>query len=420
MSKTITLKLPAKFVFKDRGVFDFSSTLSVFDWALKDCDVTIDFTRCRTANYQALSLLVLYVWNLKINKCKISFHFGVGNEVAQMWSLMGAKGWSQVLYDYQNFKGHKFKPLIALRNQKDFGVALSRAQDYSKGFDVEYEKTLRYVISELLYNTLEHGQHWFQGRHRCPSIIQFTWYESRNELSFIVADLGIGIKRHLEQAYPAFENDSEAIRNSIRPQVSGTFGVQSTYSGKNNAGIGLYISSNIVQRLRAEMFIVSGAGVLHVSPRDVTARELECLWPGTFVLINLKLGGRVNTSLHRMMSDFREAASRELNASHRAEQENRYVLNVRNYFGTYAENKEAAIKLRDEKILPSLELGKSILIDFANVESAPHSFLSALLATPIEQIGMTAYKRIRITNAVPEIRETIDYILDENITGTDS
>ncbi len=36
------------------------------------------------------------------------------------------------------------------------------------------------------------------------------------------------------------------------------------------------------------------------------------------------------------------------------------------------------------------------------------------IATPIKQMGMNAYKKLKIINAEPEIRETIDYILDEN------
>jgi len=74
-------------------------------------------------------------------------------------AVHGARGWSHVLYEpAQNFKGHEFKPLIAIRNQTDFGLALTRAEEYTKGFNVEHEKTLRYVVSELLYNTIEHGR----------------------------------------------------------------------------------------------------------------------------------------------------------------------------------------------------------------------------------------------------------------------
>ena len=55
-----------------------------------------------------------------------------------------------------------------------------------------------------------------------------------------------------------------------------------------------------------------------------------------------------------------------------------------------------------------------MLVDFENVNYVPHSFLSVLLATPVHILGMTAYKKIKILNANPEIRETIDFIFDEN------
>lgn len=64
--------------------------------------------------------------------------------------------------------------------------------------------------------------------------------------------------------------------------------------------------------------------------------------------------------------------------------------------------------------MPNIDLDKKIIIDFEHIKSAPHSFLSALLATPVKRLGMKAYKKISILNASPEIRETIDYIMDEN------
>lgn len=71
--------------------------------------------------------------------------------------------------------------------------------------------------------------------------------------------------------------------------------------------------------------------------------------------------------------------------------------------------------IRDTKLLPAIDEGKSLEIDFDEVELAPHSFLSALLAAPIRKYGgMQAYKNIKIIHADSVIRETIDYILDEN------
>ena len=40
----------------------------------------IDFTGCRNANYQALALVVLCVWYLRINGCSIDFRFNDTND----------------------------------------------------------------------------------------------------------------------------------------------------------------------------------------------------------------------------------------------------------------------------------------------------------------------------------------------------
>ncbi|MNJ67409.1 hypothetical protein D3C77_635800 [compost metagenome] len=85
-----------------------------------------------------------------------------------------------------------------------------------------------------------------------------------------------------------------------------------------------------------------------------------------------------------------------------------------NYFGKNADVKSEGISYRDKYIIPALSDGKSLLLDFVDVDSSTHSFLNALLATPIRRLGLMAYKRIRIVNATKEIRETIDYILDDN------
>lgn len=421
----ITISLPNNFGFQKHNIYDFELVLSFFNWDISDRKVVIDISKCHRANYQALSLVVLYAWHLRTRNCHVSVEprpVPGDTNAAQMWKIMGARGWANVLEDEnQNFNGHIFKPLIAIRNQNDFSKALSKAEEYTKGFNVEYEKTLRYVISELLYNTLEHGKRYYHKNNldkRLPSIIQFTWYRERNEISFIIADLGIGIKKHLERAYPPFEDDQTAIRHSIRPHVSGTFGISDPYKSKDNAGVGLYLSSNIIRKLHANMHIVSGNGLIHISPRDITGKTLLSSWPGTFVLINVRLSNIPDLSLHKMMSEFRDAAVRELTKSEEKENEDKLYLMVNNFFGPYAENKDAAISYRDRYILPAIDEKKSLLIDFDNVVSAPHSFLSALLATPIQRYGISAYKKIKIVNAAAEIRETIDYILDENTSSS--
>jgi len=335
-----------------------------------------------------------------------------------MWRWMGAMGWSQVLNnEQQNFRGTPMKPLLAIRNKTDFETALAKVEAYTAGFNVEYEKTLRYVISELLYNTLEHGKRFGKIAHqerRIPSIMEFTWYKLRNELQFIIADLGIGIKEHLEQYYDPFGSHEEAIRKALRPQISGTFGKKDPYTNKYNAGVGLYISSNIVKRLNADMHIASGNGLVHVSPIDISGRTLDKFWPGTFVLIKVRLDQISDLSLDRLMGEFREAAYNEVSKIETEDASSRHLIIIEHFFGRYAEDKEAAIGYRDRHMLPALANGHSLVIDFKNVQASPHSFLSALLATPVKRLGMDAYKKIKIVNAAQDIRETIDFIMDEN------
>lgn len=418
-ARAVTLTLPNKFTFKDHDIHDFDSFLSFFNWGITESPVRIDLTSCTTANYQALSLLVVYAWRLKEQGCRVTFvESDEDLGASAMWRKMGARGLFSVLpHEGQRFKGDPFKPLFAVRTTDDFRQVIAAAESYTKGFNVEYMETLRYVLGELLYNTMEHGKVFgteqLKGL-RIPSIVQFTWYAKRNEIHFIIADIGMGVKRHIEQAYPGQASDEEAIKLALRPKVSGTFGRNDPYRNKDNAGMGLYISSNIVRRLNADMHVVSGNGLIHISPRDVTGKTIQNSWPGTFVLVTLRIENNPEFILHRIMQDFRNAANEEQRHADNTEEDQRLYFGINNFFGSHAEDKEAAIRARDNRIFPALADEKTIVVDFVDVKSAPHSFLSALLASPIKSLGLSAFKRIKIVNATSEIRETIDFIFDDN------
>jgi anti-sigma regulatory factor (Ser/Thr protein kinase) len=411
-TETTIIKLPKTFKSTYFGGHDLDRTLSFFDWNLKDKNVIVDFRECKKANYQTLTLLVLYLWQLNANGCDVELIYDAKRwrSASEMWMLIGATELFDVLGSSdKNFQSDKNKHLLAIRNSSDFRAALEKVESYVDEFDVEYKKTLRYVVSEVLYNTLEHGHNL-----KVPSLIQCNWYESENELSFIVADLGIGIKDHLRQAYPQIETDAEAIKYALKPQVSGTFNGKKNYEAKNNAGVGLFISSNIIRKLNANMFIVSGNGVVHISPTDITEKTLESHWKGTLVYVTVKLGLSEDLNLQKMMSELREKAMNETAERAKQERQEDFCLNIRNYFSRYAEDKSQAKKIRDEKLLPAIAEGKTITLDFDEVILAPHSFLTALLATPIRQYGLAAYKKIKIINAPAEIQEIVGFIFDDN------
>jgi hypothetical protein len=157
------IKVPRVFGFTKHDVVNPDLVLSIFDWTPQLSNVEIDLSECVTANYQAVSLLVLYAWHLKSRGCKVLFKRGPrGVGATQIYDQIGASGWHSVLHNQNiGFQAASSKPLFAIRNQRDFSAATNEVDSYTKPFNVEYEKTLRYVISELLYNTLEHGHSSF-------------------------------------------------------------------------------------------------------------------------------------------------------------------------------------------------------------------------------------------------------------------
>jgi hypothetical protein len=412
--------IPDYFSFKNRDVMDFDKALQIFDWNYSKPELTVNFSSCQKANYQTMALVILYLSKMHSQGIRVDFHKGSDRHGAySMWRKMGGPQLFHVLFDEKsNFRTDQYKPLYAIRSGKDFKLALEKVETYTRNFNQAYEKTIRYIISELLYNTIEHGISYFNkgmSSVQMPSIIQFSYYEKVNSLQFIIADLGVGIKRHLEYAYPPFENDDAAIMYSLRPNVSGTFGVKKNYSSAiNNAGMGLFLSSSIARRLHADMYVVSGNGLVHISPSDVTSKTLINNWPGTFVLVSIKLSRILDFDFDSVLSSFRESARKEITANDEHEEKNQFYLSIFNYFGSFAEDKDMAKKIRDEKIIPAMRENKKLLLDFDNVKQAPHSFLNALLATSIAELGMQSYKRIKYINETKEIKNTLEYIFDQN------
>ncbi len=75
--------------------------------------------------------------------------------------------------------------------------------------------------------------------------------------------------------------------------------------------------------------------------------------------------------------------------------------------GSFAENKELAKKIREEKILPTLAKGEKITLDFNKVDGATQSFVHALISEAIRRYGEIAYENIQYKNANDDVQEVI-------------
>jgi STAS-like domain of unknown function (DUF4325) len=411
IEETIKLKIPESFTFGDFTGDDFDKILGFFDWSLKDKTIEFDSSKSVVKKDSLLVLYYLYCEHLFFNNCSIRGR--VKSDVVYNGVPIprnsNAEFFTKQISDNPKLVETTVFPIVIVKSE-DCDRAIEFAIKYTKNFSMDFEKSLRYVLNEILYNTIEHGRN----ENNILSLLQFFLDEESKEISFIVADLGAGIRKHLRQTYQNLSTDSEAILHSIKPQISGTFGRPSTgYETKNNAGVGLFFSSSIAQRLNADMFIVSGNGFVHISPTEIIAKELDNQWKGTFVYVKMKLDLIKDLNFQKMLAEITKSIPKAVEVT----QENNLQISVMNYFGKYAEDKDLAKKIRDKYLLPALAENKSLTIDFEDIVSAPHSLLNAMLATPIERLGLSAYKKIKIINAAPEIRETLDFIFDDNTSN---
>ena len=411
---TPIIPLPKTFSFIQNGITEFDSILSLFKWNYSNTKIIIDGNQCKHASYQTLTLLILYLWKLKQQKTFISIQFPKHSTLDIMWNRLDGPNYLSILNNSQNNFHYVYnKPLFAIK-YKDHNITqmLNTIRDYAMDLPTDlirgYEDAVRYIISELTYNALEHGFN-----PQIPSLLQFNWYRDKNQLSFILADLGIGIKNHLEQTYAPFTSNTDAIAMALEPEISGTFGVNlGPYKQQNNAGMGLYLSSNLGKTLEADMYIVSGDGVAHISPLDVTYTTLDNAWPGTFIYMTIGFDRLKTYDLHKHLEEFRKHATETVAKRNNIVRAPELYIDMYNYCGERCEVKLEAINLRERKIIPAIKKGETVILDFSHAITATHSFLTALLADPIKILGLKSYKQIKIIGANETIRTIIDFVFD--------
>lgn len=279
-----------------------------------------------TSNFQSLALLVQYAWLQVAAGHDVSFKYGGPSaNVTRMLDKMGAMNWRHVLLNDGTDFQKTGKRNCALRRRSDVQNTINHARAAIQDTSVKFPDYLSYIVAELLYNATEHGKKLANingNRVIIPSVFSYGYYPLLNRLSFLFSDLGIGIKAHLESYYPPFAHHAEAILYALTPQVSGTFGTNNgPYAAQDNAGLGLTYSSLMLKRLNADMYIVSQDGLVHVSPEDVTSRQMSSRWPGTFVLVNINMKSPIDVTLAELMQDIDRKAFSEVKASNESVQE---------------------------------------------------------------------------------------------------
>lgn len=95
-------------------------------------------------------------------------------------------------------------------------------------------------------------------------------------------------------------------------------------------------------------------------------------------------------------------------------------ISVRPVPGTLiAESKDDARAIRQSKLLPALERGNRVQIDFGQVGFATQSFIHALLSEAIRTYGDSSFDLISFVNCTSAVREVILTVFEYTLAAAD-
>lgn len=188
----------------------------------------------------------------------------------------------------------------------------------------EQAEAIRYVVSELVRNVLEHSAS-SQG-----AIVAAQYYKKTNRISLGIVDTGVGIKRTINQSHSAW-TDAEALRLALTPGVTGT---TSREGGTiNNAGAGLFFIKSIAATNHDFFMLYSGSALyklhrrkgevkkLYIDPLDDphALRDDMPEWQGTVVGVDISLdqSGGFSSLMDAIRHSYTSAIRERRKARHR-------------------------------------------------------------------------------------------------------
>jgi hypothetical protein len=80
--------------------------------------------------------------------------------------------------------------------------------------------------------------------------------------------------------------------------------------------------------------------------------------------------------------------------------------------GSFAENKDVAQSLRKEEIIPALNNGDSIILDFEGIEAVTQSFIHALISDLIRIYGIEVLDKVTFKNCNQTVQKIIEMVVD--------
>ncbi len=269
--------------------------------------------------------------------------------------------------------------LHVLHTHTDVSRFVQSAANLGLGQTNETMDALKYGMAELGRNVIQHSSSPTGG----VAIAQL--FPDRRAIQISIADAGMGVLRSLRRTYPELRNDLESLKLAVLPHVSGAFR-NGMYSASENAGLGLFFAKEICWRAGGSFWMASHNALLGVVGReDVSMNRVYrdiSEWHGTSVTMDLPeegvgdFGGLL--AVCRDLAAQARGASGEAGLDFLDEPQELEGLTTAKV-GDLNEDVQAAARLRDSTILPAIQEGNLVVLDFAGVRFVTQSFVHALL-----------------------------------------
>lgn len=88
---------------------------------------------------------------------------------------------------------------------------------------------------------------------------------------------------------------------------------------------------------------------------------------------------------------------------------------IKDHAGQFAENKDIAKKLREGIIIPSIDCGDEVFLDFKGIDSSTQSFVHALISEVFQVNGEVCLERFHFENCNTAVKSLITTVVNYSL-----
>lgn len=298
--------------------------------------------------------------------------------------------------------------LHVIRTHADVTRFYNSAVRLGSGPGAETRDALMYTMAELGRNVVQHSGSTTGG----VAIAQH--FPATQRIQVAICDHGNGVLSSLRANYPELRTDLEALKFSLLPHVSGA-APPGNYGSSQNAGLGLFFSHEIATQADGAFWLASQRALVGIrdGPQPSRRRVYRNIepWPGTLVVIDIPDDGVGNFA--GFLEICRNLAAKAREASGPSgldfldevpEVESVNVIRIADFL----EDVERAVVIRESQIVPKVDAGEIVALDFAGTRFVTQSFIHALLNSVLKKPGSLA--RVSFVACTPSTKQAIQAV----------